>query len=545
MPAQGRETTRKPMTRMNDDHFNLLLERYLCGDLNAEGLEEFERILMSDGRSRAAFWHGVKLDSSLSRMGGEAWGRLLAERDRQRRSRAWLMPAAAAAAAVVVALGTWLARQQVEKQSMEAPIVADEPAKAPAGVAVLREVKAAFAADGRVFRNGDTLGSELLQLRSGSLHATMFSGTQVVLDAPAQVRFSDDSTVELIAGSLRAKVPALAGRFVMRLPGARVEAGDSQLVAWVADGGLRIDAGEVEARPLGGGDGRRLGAGDYTLTADGQIHDGVVPALRSASPFPVTEEVPLGERQKLAMQAWRDASAARVGDPSVLLYLRFLATAEQSGDLLANEGGHAAGDPEALVVSGNWVEGRWPEKQALLLQSAADRFGIDGMHPKLTFSAWIQPWQFENELNALLMSQWGIPGEVHWQFSRDGSLRFGVRPLRQHAGGLFHRVFSEPLLPPEQRGGWHHVATTYDAAARLVVHYLDGREVERGTLPESIPLAFGHATIGNATNPPPDIWGPRPLGGAVDELAIFDRVLSADEIRDLHHEGSPDRGSED
>lgn len=533
---------------MNDDHFNLLLERYLCGELNAEGLEEFERILMSDGRSRAAFWHGVKLDSSLSRMGGEAWGRLLAERGIQRRSRVWLMPAAAAA--VIVALGTWLARQMVEEQSLEAPIVADEPAKAPVGVAVLREVKAAIAADGRVFRRGETLGPELLQLRSGSLRATMFSGTQVMLDAPAQVRFFDDSTVELIVGSLRAKVPALAGRLVMRLPGARVEAGESQLVAWVADGGLaglRIDAGEVDVRPLGDGDGRRLGAGDYTLTADGQIHDGVIPALRSASPFPLTEEVPLDERQKLVMQAWRDASAARVGDPSVLLYLRFLTNAEQSGDLLANEGGHAAGDSEALVVSGNWVEGRWPEKQALLLQGTADRirFRIEERHPKLTFSAWIQPWQFDNEFNALVMSQWGIPGEVHWQFSKDGALRFGVRPLKHRADGLFHRVFSDPLLPPEQRGIWHHLATTYDANARLVIHYLNGREVKRGTLPERIPLAFGHATIGNVTNPPPDVWGMRSLGGALDELAIFERVLSADEIRDLHQEGSPDRGSED
>jgi hypothetical protein len=528
-----------------DDQFEILLERHLGGDLDAEGLDEFERILLSDRRARAAFWRAVKLDAALGRMGGEEWGRLLAERsgrDRRRRlSPAWAV--AAAAVVAVTALGVRLARPPgpaddgalVERVG---PLVMPD-------LAVLREADAAVAADGREFRIGETIGPGILDLQTGSVLVTLFSGTRVGLDGPARLELADDSSVVLLAGALRAEVPAVADRFLLELPGVRIEAGAARLAARVAaDGtaGLRISAGEVVAG-AGGGAGRRLGPGDYTIAADGTISSGEEPAAEVESPFPATPAASPGERRQLAFQKWHQASDARVGDDSLLFYLRFVAAEEALTGILRNEGGHAAGSSEALLISGSWVEGRWPGKRALLLQSAADRvrFRVDGSHARLTFSAWIQPWNFGSPLNALIMSQWGVPGEVHWQFSQAGDLRFGVRPVTLRSGGLFHRVFADELLPPGQRGRWHHLVTTYDAEARVVVHYLNGREVKRDTLPERVPLAFGQATMGNATSPPPDVWGPRPFGGAVDELAIYARVLSPDEILGLHQEGSPDR----
>jgi hypothetical protein len=531
---------------MKDAHFDLLMERYLGGELDADGIQEFERILMSDRRARASFWRDVKLDSALIRLGGETWGRLL-DTGRRRKPRAWLVPAAAAAAIGIAALGLWSGRSQDPENRADPSAHAFESSQTPPGMAVLREAAAAVATDGRVFRSGDTLGAETFQLQSGSILAILFSGTQVALDAPAHVGFPDDSSVELLAGAIRAEVPAATGGFHLLLPGARIEANATQLAAWVnAEGlaGVRIGVGEALARQAAGGDVRRLAPGDYTVTADGIIHEGVPADLIREFPFPEPPPVSHGERQQMAMQEWQSASDARVGDESLLLYLRFLSSRELIDGLLVNEGGHHAAPPGAVLVSGNWVEGRWPGKRALLFQSAADRarFQIEGQHEKLTLCAWIQPWGLDSSLNALVMSQWGIPGEVHWQFSQNGELRFGIRPINLPPGnGTFHRVFADPLLPLEQRGGWHHLATSYDADAREVIHYLDGREVKRGTLTERIPLAFGHATIGNSTNPPPDVWGPRPFGGAVDELAIFSRVLPPDEIRQLHLEGAPTR----
>jgi len=524
-----------------DDHFEILLERHLGGELDAEGIEEFDRILLSDRQARAAFWRAVKLDAALGRMGGEEWGRLLAERSgharRRRLSPVWAL--AAAAVVAITAIGVRLASQ---------PEPADDGALVEHGgplvmpdLAVLREADAAIAADGREFRSGETIGAGVLDLQSGSVVVTLFSGTRVSLDGPARLELADDSSVVLLAGALRAEVPAVADRFLLDLAGVRIEAGAARLAAWVAaDGvaGLRISAGAAVV-----GAGRRLGPGDYTIAADGTISNGEGPAAEAESPFPATPAASPGERRQLAFQKWHQASDARIGDEALLFYLRFVADDEPLTGILRNEGGHAAGSPEALLISGSWVEGRWPGKRALLLQSAADRvrFRIDGSHARLTFSAWIQPWNFGSPLNALIMSQWGIPGEVHWQFSQAGDLRFGVRPVNLGAGGLFHRVFADDLLPPGHRGGWYHLATTYDAEARVVVHYLNGREVKRGSLPGRVPLAFGQATMGNATNPPPDVWGPRPFGGAVDELAIHARVLSPEEILGLHQEGSPDR----
>lgn len=543
------------MRTMNDDHFNILLNRYLDGGLDADGMEEFERYLLSDRRARTVFWREIKLDAALGRLGGESWGRLLAATGK-RRLRHWLRPALAAAAVLAfVAVPTWLAIAPKHSAGVEveAPTatLSEPTATLPApSVAVIRETTGAMTADGREFRVGETIGNESLKLRAGSMQITLFSGTRLMLEGPTLLDFTDESTVVLQTGALRAEVPDVTDRFLLVLPGARIEAGASELAAWAGADGMaevRIDAGTVWARPHTGGGERLLDRGNYTLDADGRIDDGEDSIFPRHSRVPEAMGKSIGERQQLAFDQWRRTSDARVGDDSLLLYLRLLASEEPMNGLLPNEGGHEAASPAAVLVSGNWVDGRWPAKKALLFQSVADRvrFRIKGSHSKLSFSAWIQPWGFENALNALVMSQWDIPGEVHWQFADSGDLRFGVRPSHPSADGRFHRVFAESMLPPADRGDWTYLATTYDADARLVIHYLNGLEVKRGRLPESIPLAFGHATIGNVTNPPPDVWGSRSFGGALDELAIFSRVLEPQEILRLHEEGTPYRAKED
>lgn len=69
--------------------------------------------------------------------------------------------------------------------------------------------------------------------------------------------------------------------------------------------------------------------------------------------------------------------------------------------------------------------------------------------------------------------------------------------------------------------GRHHAAVTYDGAtARL---YADGMEVASAAKKWNLPLSRAH--IGQQVNNFSEFWA-----GAVDEVRLYNRALSADEI---------------
>ncbi len=95
----------------------------------------------------------------------------------------------------------------------------------------------------------------------------------------------------------------------------------------------------------------------------------------------------------------------------------------------------------------------------------------------------------------------------------------------QHANGrLRFQPAGVEFLPYDWRGAWHHIAVTWDAAGRRVL-YLDGYDYanprgEVQPLAEALErLALSSPGAGNAPN------------GIVDELILFNRALSLEEIK--------------
>jgi subtilisin-like proprotein convertase family protein len=87
---------------------------------------------------------------------------------------------------------------------------------------------------------------------------------------------------------------------------------------------------------------------------------------------------------------------------------------------------------------------------------------------------------------------------------------------------------------PIADGQWHHLAATYDGATMAV--YFDGQlagsSSNNGAIPSSsVPLVLGAFLQSDGT------YG-FSLDGQLDEVEIFDRALSAQEIADIHAAGS-------
>ena len=156
------------------------------------------------------------------------------------------------------------------------------------------------------------------------------------------------------------------------------------------------------------------------------------------------------------------------------------------------------------------------------------------------------PGTFPNEAGALTLCAWILPDKGSKSpaiWGRNG-LHVFLEPrtngwtlraaVRSEDNGSMH--YGRQGLVPE--GKWTHIAMTYDG--KEWAFYIGGREVVRqpeqpdhpGLKKDENPFYFGGA--GSI----PD----RLYHGGIDDLRVYRRALSAEEIRKIHHNASPQFG---
>jgi hypothetical protein len=88
------------------------------------------------------------------------------------------------------------------------------------------------------------------------------------------------------------------------------------------------------------------------------------------------------------------------------------------------------------------------------------------------------------------------------------------------------------------RTRWQHVAACYDREAKRLTFYVDGHRVGETAGDADPNAAFGRVGLGCRV----DVDGKLhdPMRGAVDELVILRRAVTADEVRRMHDAGKPE-----
>jgi hypothetical protein len=199
--------------------------------------------------------------------------------------------------------------------------------------------------------------------------------------------------------------------------------------------------------------------------------------------------------------------------------------------------------------SGAAMEGPFAQSHQLVPQSSGlvvwDR---DDLNPAaaLTVTAWVNPaaWPAQYDqapVSSSIVSKaattgvWfpATPANAGYALrgGAGGTISFGVA-----AGGRFRQAVTTATVPT---GSWHHVAGTYDGT-RVAV-YIDGRLA--GTAPASGGLSPATATnlmVGADPINPVD-----KLTGAVDEVRVYRRALSAAEIASVSAAADPAGGAGD
>ncbi len=107
----------------------------------------------------------------------------------------------------------------------------------------------------------------------------------------------------------------------------------------------------------------------------------------------------------------------------------------------------------------------------------------------------------------------------------------------------FHAVIDD-VVPDFDPEAWHHAALTYDSSAGQVKVYLDGQPIHTESC--SIGTLHNNTTaklrIGNFDGTSPNY---RPFNGNIDEVVIYTRKLSSEEIQDLYKTGDDGKVMDD
>ncbi len=430
----------------------------------------------------------------------------------------------AAACGLAVALGTAL-------------WAGHEPAPTYRGVAVLaRAVDVSWQPAGALHAPGSLLPAGPLRLVRGAAQIEFFGGATLVVEAPADLDLVSASEVFVRRGKVRASVPPPARGFLVGAPGVGVVDLGTELGVDVQSTGaeVRVFDGEVELRSPAGSAARppaRLAKDESVLVR------------RSGERLPASDaHGAYLDRAGLARLAdgdvrrreetWRTHTRALDRDPAVVLHYAF--EGQEPWDRAAvNQAGRTSG-AHGAIVGARWTAGRWPAKKALDFKRPGDRVRVllPGRFDSMTFAAWVRFDGFDRRWISLFLTDDWDPGEPHWQVSREGEMILGVSGPGNH--------FSPRVLSAHDLGRWVHLATVYDGRSRSVTHYLDGRPVAAVPIRGYLPLVVGAAEIGN--------WGV-PLGhvdtkirnfnGALDEIAILGRAVSAAEMAAMYEAGRP------
>jgi hypothetical protein len=146
--------------------------------------------------------------------------------------------------------------------------------------------------------------------------------------------------------------------------------------------------------------------------------------------------------------------------------------------------------------------------------------------PGLTISAWIYP-RTTGDNSAIILKK----GTAHWQFSID-----------ETTSRLLFDVFYTPTnLRQRSANGtityntWQHVVMTWDGStsASNVDFYINGTEPSYGSGLD----ASGTRPDDSAQSIEIAGTGASQVGGLIDDVRVYNRVLSADEIKRLYKIG--------
>jgi hypothetical protein len=545
---------------MEDPNLERLIAAWLEGRISESESEDLQQILRESKDARDRFLSMCSLDSGLRQLAGgdvdfpsQPVSHVAAERPSSWFGWSNLLKFATAA---VLILMVGMQAYEFGQQNATVSTVAstqETNEKTISGHATLRRVVGIeWSGTQAAFRDGDVLPAGKISFQKGVAEIDFFCGATVIVEGPAELELESDWALRLVEGRLRANVPPAARGFSVKVADSEVidlgtefalDVSDSSAWVQVVDGEIKLKGGVHDGEHLKTGEGHSL-----TGEKDGKV------SFRTLSTFKDVERRHDEEQLEL-FEKWKSSVEKLQQDKRLVAY--YPIGLHKGGRSIANKaptGSELDANLVGLVDLGVGRFGAGTTGLGFSRPGSRARLRIDGEYEKFTFVCWARIDSLEHKYNALFMGDGYENGEPHWQLQNDGKMMFSVMVDDTPGSGRgklpdsrLHRIyFTKPIWDVSQSGQWMHLAATYDPETRMVCQYVNGEEVSRESIEDEFfvdKLCIGPAEIGNWGQPlrKSPWFAIRNLNGAIDELAIFNAALDAQEIEALYDSGKPFR----
>ncbi len=446
--------------------------------------------------------------------------------------------AAIVAVGVILTVMDWVVNEKFQAQPL-APVVA-----------TLQQDIGAKWFSGDAPSIGDNIRAGELRLQKGLAYLEFGDGAEVVLEGPATVKLTSSNGIVLDSGRITALVPDSAFGFEVRTPNSKI-----------------VDLGTEFGVSCGGREGATLV----------QVFKGKVALLAerydSKSKKNIFQKEELSEKQ--AMRVTKNRKVEKIEydnygyvrreqfltrikadegsayhhwllyrdkirrDPALVAYYSFEMD-KDNPETLFNIAKSTEGELHGKLSSSigdalpEWVQGRWPEKQAIRFEEGSDRIVTVPPDPALSITGPISiaVWGMFPEQGPEHNSGFVFCSRDHNKMNyhlRISEYDTGLK--RYYADKYIDQTTFEPLK--EFPKGWCHFVVTHDG--QVVRYYLNGRPWNSHRLKFNVDEQFITGLVLGSDK----VSDAKKSTGILDEITIFNRVLNEDEIKIMHEKGAP------
>jgi hypothetical protein len=377
-----------------------------------------------------------------------------------------------------------------------------------------------------------------LRLEKGLVQITYSNKAVVLLEGPASYTLESINSGFLSNGKLVAEANAEQARnFTILTPNSRFVDLGTEFGVMIDNKGrtaVAVFAGKVNAEV-------KLADGDWTAPVSFRkgeaavcVESKFVPLVARRNDFPSLKPLP----PPSSFERWLEARKELQQRQDLLAYYDFQPD-PRNPDILLNLA------PTGLALNGDikkatWVNGRFSGKKGLEFMSADSgvHVNLPDEYKQLTVIAWVSSNQLVNKYQGILMSDsWGEPEKLHFQIQ--DSRQIVMHVFSQWVGPDMY--CSTNTVPADSLSRWCMIAGVIDVSNNSINTYLNGEFFEKLATEDRISaVRIGSAMIGGWNKEDSaDPNYPRNFSGRIDELMIFQRALSAEEIKQIHLKTKP------
>jgi hypothetical protein len=386
-------------------------------------------------------------------------------------------------------------------------------------------------------------------LASGCAELTSTNGLRVVVQGPATFTIEGPGVLSLTSGRLTASVPKAARGFTVETPFARAvdlgtEFGVS--VSPMGDTDIQTFQGTVSLTSTTGGT-----ASPATLITTGIArHVGPagniseIPADSVAYVRPQQFDEWKAMPQGTPYERWKAYSQRLRADPDLVAYYTF-DKSDASPEVLLNCAATGAALDGVLLGPPERATGRWQQKGALsfsanthqhidipaLLSGPLDFSRGESTARPFTICIWLRAEEQRPVHSSILLKGGGAE-----------QMRIELFPDKSIEASVGTDIVADHQNPASKiTNGWQQVTLNYDPDHGHLALYVNGIQVAQNPNASAVlvqlnaPLAIGNREFrrGHAPYLPPMV-------GRMDELAVFRRALSAEEVKNMYLAEKPD-----